>query len=50
MSEAYHEGYSAYCRGLQITDNPYSSAHAAYSQWQDGWYDADWDAYNMVDD
>lgn len=42
-SEAYKEGYNAYCNDLTIVDNPYFSDMQEWEDWKNGWYDAAWD-------
>lgn len=37
---SYTEGYEAFNRGKQITENPYPGMPKEYDDWNDGWLDA----------
>ena len=40
MSDAYHEGYEAFGRGLTIDENPHADDIQQRDRWTEGWEDA----------
>ncbi len=47
-SEAYAAGYAAYEAGLPLSANPYHDSPCARDNWNDGWYDAKDDDFEMA--
>lgn len=44
----YSEGYEArYYNGLSWQDNPYDEGTAEHNKWDDGYWDADMDLYDL---
>lgn len=46
--EWYEQGQRSYKEGKNIEDNPYKEDTIPYSDWKDGWFDADWEYYKRT--
>ena len=51
-TDAYAEGYKAFCMGEPETDNPYDAVgqEDMYISWNDAWNDAWFDPANSADE
>ena len=49
MTDAYFAGQKAYHQGLSPQNNPHRYCTAEYSDWADGWVDAEYESDQLYD-